>query len=205
MSALRELHVAHLRSQNLGQPLHELSRALRHLIVGQLWTQVTGKTLCHEFYGKPGPAPYELAEDLLYDQAVDLGLVDHQQHLSDAHASASANVKQSQHSSRDNAAGSASPAAELRSFSTDRGGGTSAEAFGAIYAVGDNPKADTAGALEAQRRGRPYVSMLVRTGVFQSGKTNDEEFPADVVVDDVDAAVQSALHRTRSMRWHSMR
>jgi ribonucleotide monophosphatase NagD (HAD superfamily) len=185
----------------------KLSERLRHLIIGQLWAQVTGKTLYHEFFGKPGPAPYELAEDLLYDQAVELGLVDHQQHLGDLHASTGPNAIQTHPQFRGNVEG-ASPAAELRSYNIDRGlpgDGASAEAFGAIYAVGDNPKADIAGALGAQRRGRPYVSMLVRTGVFQSRKMNDEEFPADVVVDDVDAAVQSALHRTRSMRWHSMR
>ena len=31
------------------------------------------------------------------------------------------------------------------------------------------------------------------------------QYPADFVVDDVDSAVQAALHRTRSALWHSMR
>ncbi|BDA43176.1 Haloacid dehalogenase-like hydrolase domain-containing 5 [Coccomyxa sp. Obi] len=78
-----------------------------------------------------------------------------------------------------------------------------ASAFGAIYAVGDNPKADIAG---ANAQGRPWVSMLVRTGVFTGGEgQNDREHPADVVVDDVADAVEAALHRTRSSEWHSLR
>jgi len=137
--------------------------------------QVTGRELNHEYMGKPNAAPYELAEQLLYDQAVELGLIEHRQ--------ASGEQKQTDQSSERD----------------------SSSAFGAIYAVGDNPKADIAGALQAQGRGRPYVAMLVKTGVFSGDKANDEEFPADVVVEDVDAAVQAALHRTRSMRWHSMR
>jgi len=137
--------------------------------------QVTGRELNHEYMGKPNAAPYELAEQLLYNQAVELGLIEHQQ------ASAE-QIQTYQSSERD-----------------------PSSAFGAIYAVGDNPKADIAGALQAQGRGRPYVAMLVKTGVFSGDKANDEEFPADVVVEDVDAAVQAALHRMRSMRWHSMR
>ena len=124
--------------------------------------QVTGRALeCH-FFGKPNQAPYELAAHRLYDQAVEMRLVDSQQSLKDEPA----------------------------------------KAFGAIYAIGDNPKADIAG---AKAQGVPWVSMLVRTGVFSGDTKNDEEDPADVVVDDVLDAVEAALHRTRSMRWHSMR
>ena len=78
-----------------------------------------------------------------------------------------------------------------------------ASVFGAIYAVGDNPKADIAG---ANAQGPPWVSMLVRTGVFTGHEGhNDREHPADVVVDDVLDAVEAALHRTRSSEWHSLR
>ena len=124
--------------------------------------QVTGRALECQFFGKPNRAPYELAEQLLYKQAVELGLADSQQ------------------------------------ASTEE----PARAFGAIYAIGDNPRADIAG---ASAQGRPWVSVLVRTGVFSGDAKNDEEYPADVVVDDVLDAVEAALHRTRSMRWHSMR
>ena len=75
-------------------------------------------------------------------------------------------------------------------------------AFGAIYAVGDNPKADVAG---ARSQGPPWVPVLVRTGVFSADAPNDAEHPADIVVDDVGGAVEAALHRTRSSMWHSMR
>ena len=73
--------------------------------------------------------------------------------------------------------------------------------FGAIFAVGDNPHADVAGANAA---GAPWVSVLVRTGVFQ-GAGNSPDHPAAIVVDDVAAAVRSALHRSRAATWHSMR
>lgn len=76
-----------------------------------------------------------------------------------------------------------------------------ASMFSAIYAVGDNPAADIRGANLA---GPPWVSMLVRTGVFAEG-SNSSTDPAHVVVTDVLAAVRAALHRTRNNRWHSMR
>ncbi|KAK9813601.1 hypothetical protein WJX73_010022 [Symbiochloris irregularis] len=61
--------------------------------------------------------------------------------------------------------------------------------FGTIVAIGDNPKSDIAGATAA---GRPWVSALVRTGVFQGGD-NDRQHPADLVVEDVLQAVTTAL------------
>ncbi len=53
--------------------------------------------------------------------------------------------------------------------------------------------------------GRSYVPILVRTGVFRGPQENSAEFPADLVVPDVDAAVAAALHRERGRHWHSMR
>ena len=137
--------------------------------------------------GKPNAAPYELAEQLLYDQALELGLIDQQQYPADQDHRFLDPEKQNDTTRPGNFRGNLS------------------SPFSAIYAVGDNPKADIAGALNARKWGRPYVAVLVRTGVFSGEKPNDEEFPADVVVDDVDAAVQAALHRARNMRWHSMR
>ncbi len=148
--------------------------------------QVTGRELNHEFMGKPNAAPYELAEQLLCDQAMELGLMDPQQYNAEQEETCPGTTEQAGAREHDSLGQSLSP-------------------FSAIYAVGDNPKADIAGALNARARGRPYVAMLVRTGVFSGERANDEEFPADVVVDDVDAAVQAALHRARNMRWHSMR
>ncbi|KAK9829998.1 hypothetical protein WJX72_009132 [[Myrmecia] bisecta] len=74
--------------------------------------------------------------------------------------------------------------------------------FGGIFMVGDNPKADVRG---ARLRGPPWVPILVRTGVFQGPEANDPEDPADIVVDDVAAAVDAALHRSRNSKWHSLR
>lgn len=76
-----------------------------------------------------------------------------------------------------------------------------AHALPQVFAVGDNPAADVRG---ANRAGPPWVSVLVRTGVFRGGKNSDTD-PAQIVVDDVEAAVEAGLHRTRSLRWHSMR
>ncbi|GIL56053.1 hypothetical protein Vafri_11504 [Volvox africanus] len=74
--------------------------------------------------------------------------------------------------------------------------------FSGIYAVGDNPAADVRGANQA---GSPWVSVLVRTGVFQGPGTNCDVDTARVAVDDVAAAIDAALHHSRGARWHSMR
>lgn len=74
--------------------------------------------------------------------------------------------------------------------------------FGAVYAVGDNPASDIAGARAA---GHPWTSILVRTGIFRRpAGENDPNHPADLVVQDVLQAVEAALHRTRHSKWHSM-
>ncbi|KAL3150736.1 hypothetical protein ABBQ32_000518 [Trebouxia sp. C0010 RCD-2024] len=74
--------------------------------------------------------------------------------------------------------------------------------FGAVYAVGDNPASDIAGARAA---GRPWTSILVRTGIFRRpAGENDPNHPADLVAQDVLQAVEAALHRTRHSKWHSM-
>lgn len=83
------------------------------------------------------------------------------------------------------------------SFST-----SSKPPFSAIYAVGDNSAADIRGANSA---GSPWVSMLVKTGVFPKELDNCPIDPAVFVVDDVEKAVDAAMHHTRSMKWHSMR
>lgn len=73
-----------------------------------------------------------------------------------------------------------------------------------IYAVGDNCEADIRG---ANGRGHPWVSILVETGVFQKSPELDNcPFdPADIVVEDIEQAVQAALHRWRHKKWHSLR
>jgi ribonucleotide monophosphatase NagD (HAD superfamily) len=80
--------------------------------------------------------------------------------------------------------------------------GAAARAFSGIFAVGDNPAADVRGANSA---GPPWVSVLVRTGVFQGPGANSTSDPAHVAVADALAAVEAALHRSRAARWHAMR
>ncbi|RKP05016.1 HAD-like domain-containing protein, partial [Thamnocephalis sphaerospora] len=58
-----------------------------------------------------------------------------------------------------------------------------------VYAVGDNPAADIAGA-----NGYGWTSILVRTGVFQ-GRDNDQKYPAAHVADHVGDAVRWAFER----------
>ncbi|KAK7811966.1 putative cdp-alcohol phosphatidyltransferase class-i family protein c22a12.08c, partial [Quercus suber] len=61
--------------------------------------------------------------------------------------------------------------------------------FKTIYMIGDNPLVDIKGARQA---GHPWFSILTRTGVFR-GKDNHAEFPADLVVDTVEEAVDYIL------------
>ena len=70
---------------------------------------------------------------------------------------------------------------------------------GGIYAIGDNPAADVLG---ANRAGSPWISCLVKTGVYRGGKPSS--IPS-ILVDDVAGAVDAALHRSRMEHWHSLR
>ncbi|KAK9126857.1 hypothetical protein Scep_015703 [Stephania cephalantha] len=63
--------------------------------------------------------------------------------------------------------------------------------FKTLYMIGDNPPVDIKGAKQA---GRPWFSILTRTGVFK-GKSNHAEFPADLVVDSVEEAVDFILKK----------
>ncbi|KAL0533800.1 hypothetical protein IC582_028071 [Cucumis melo] len=51
--------------------------------------------------------------------------------------------------------------------------------------IGDNPSVDINGAIQA---GSPWFSIMTRTGVFK-GKENHDKYPADLVVDSVEEAV----------------
>lgn len=63
--------------------------------------------------------------------------------------------------------------------------------FETLYMIGDNPAVDIKG---AQQAGHPWFSILTRTGVFQ-GEDNHAEFPADLVVDTVEEAVEYILKK----------
>ncbi|XP_048444648.1 uncharacterized protein YKR070W isoform X2 [Pyrus x bretschneideri] len=63
--------------------------------------------------------------------------------------------------------------------------------FKTLYMIGDNPAVDINGARQA---GHPWFSILTRTGVFK-GKENHAEFPADLVVDTVEEAVDFVLRK----------
>lgn len=57
--------------------------------------------------------------------------------------------------------------------------------FKTVYMIGDNPSVDINGAIQA---GSPWFSILTRTGVFK-GRENHDKYPADLVVDTVEEAV----------------
>lgn len=60
-----------------------------------------------------------------------------------------------------------------------------------VYAIGDNPASDIAGANAA---GAHWTSVLVRTGMF-TGAGNDAVHPARIVADDIGGAVDAILAR----------
>lgn len=60
-----------------------------------------------------------------------------------------------------------------------------------LYMIGDNPETDIAGAIGA---GRPWYSILVRSGSFRGGGNHDK-YPADKVVDNVYEAVDFVLKK----------
>mmetsp|Transcript_46327 Transcript_46327/g.118272 ORF Transcript_46327/g.118272 Transcript_46327/m.118272 type:complete len:177 (+) Transcript_46327:1199-1729(+) len=60
-------------------------------------------------------------------------------------------------------------------------------------------------AAAAAPAGHPWVSILVRTGVFQDTAPNCRIDPAQIVVDHVGDAVAAGAHHMRSLTWHSMR
>ncbi|XP_043700773.1 uncharacterized protein YKR070W isoform X2 [Telopea speciosissima] len=70
-------------------------------------------------------------------------------------------------------------------------GNTGSHPFKTLYMIGDNPSVDVKGARQA---GHPWFSILTRTGVFK-GKENHPEFPADLVVDTVQEAVEYILEK----------
>ena len=77
-------------------------------------------------------------------------------------------------------------------------GTSSARTLTRVYAIGDNPKSDIRG---ANNSGDHWTSILVRTGVFD-GMGNDEDDPADVVVNDVLDAVKFIIADTSKRSFH---
>ncbi|KAL2508535.1 hydrolase family protein/HAD-superfamily protein [Forsythia ovata] len=63
--------------------------------------------------------------------------------------------------------------------------------FKTLYMIGDNPSVDINGARQA---GLPWFSILTRTGVFK-GEKDHANYPADLVVDNVEQAVAYILRK----------
>ncbi|XVE79693.1 hypothetical protein DITRI_Ditri14bG0078400 [Diplodiscus trichospermus] len=63
--------------------------------------------------------------------------------------------------------------------------------FQTLYMIGDNPLVDIKGACQA---GNPWFPILTRTGVFKGDRhSNHSDFPANLVVDTVEEAVNFIL------------
>ncbi|KAI3852082.1 hypothetical protein MKW98_020081 [Papaver atlanticum] len=84
---------------------------------------------------------------------------------------------------------------QLQPFSRDNHVVKDGDAVGhpltSLYMIGDNPAVDIKG---AQQAGHPWFSVLTRTGIFR-GNENHEEYPADLVVDTVEDAVNYILDK----------
>ncbi|KAL9236746.1 hypothetical protein vseg_011380 [Gypsophila vaccaria] len=80
---------------------------------------------------------------------------------------------------------------ELRNHEFSNQGVAGISPFKTLYMIGDNPSVDIKGAHQA---GKPWFSILTRTGVFK-GKGNDHEFQADMVVETVEEAVDYILEK----------
>ena len=147
-----------------------------------LYEKMTGRPLKAKMsFGKPNPEPYRMIERVLEEQARALGLGG---------------------SGEGEGKGEALPLT-LPHPGVDSKGKAALPPFSAIYAIGDNSAADVRG---ANRAGHPWVSVLVRTGVFSGPPhSNCPTDPAHIVVDHVDDAVQAGLNLYRSKKWHSMR
>ncbi|EOY18494.1 Hydrolase family protein / HAD-superfamily protein isoform 1 [Theobroma cacao] len=74
---------------------------------------------------------------------------------------------------------------------SENNGVSGSHPFETLYMIGDNPSVDVKG---ARQSGHPWFSILTRTGVFR-GKDNHAEFPANLVVDTVEEAVDYILRR----------
>jgi HAD superfamily hydrolase (TIGR01456 family) len=69
-----------------------------------------------------------------------------------------------------------------------------------VYMVGDNPESDIRGANNYESpHGIDWVSLLVRTGVYQDRPGHKPAYEPRAIVDDVRAAVQYAL---KDSHWH---
>ena len=156
---------------------------------------MTGEPLRAHTFGKPNPAPYLLAEQLLLAQAQELGLG-----VPPGAVEAAAAAGRVVAAGTDHAGGTGAASAEQHQQQGRQQAARTPLPFSSIFMIGDNPRSVVAGAAAA---GRPWVSVLVtKTGV---ARQNSAAIPAQVVVDDVEAAVEAALHRARHAKWHSMR
>lgn len=139
-------------------PIPRFGMGAFRIILETLYEKLANRPLLYTSFGKPKAVAYELAEQALQKVARTMCSQHPQEILQFAH-----------HKSPR----SAGNASKDSSFLTT------------IYMIGDNPETDIAGAIAI---GRPWVSILVRSGCFKGG--NHDLYPAYKVVEDVYEALE---------------
>jgi hypothetical protein len=175
----------------------------------RLWLQVAGEPLRARFFGKPHPEPYGLVERLLVQQAHTLGL--------ELPTPAAAAADDSQAAAGDGAGQQPPPFSAVYAVGDNpaadvRGANAAGSPWVSVLVTETgvaraNCSTDPAQASHAAHDAVPSPPAGSRTGVpcTQLCVPPPCWAAAQVVVADVEAAVEAALHRTRSLRWHSMR
>lgn len=175
-------------------PVPRLAAGAFNVALSATWQAVCGTELVITQCGKPTTMTYNYAATQLAAWSVWSQQVGYRW-TNDSKGSSSS-------SGSSNSSGSSSIGGSSRSGSRDASSSSTAASpfdpnaapaspFTHIYMVGDNPKADIAGANAA---GGPWQSVLVRTGVFAGPPgSNDAAHPARHVVAGVKDAVDLAL------------
>lgn len=161
--------------------IHTCLTPFIHLARQGLCTRVAEATsqsvpLSVRFYGKPNPEPYAMAEQLLLQQAAELGIITCS---SDSSSSSSGRGSMANSSAKGGEASERLPQLP----------------FSSIFAVGDNPAADVRG---ANARGPPWVSVLVQTGRWSRWCGTAVQYGADRRV-----LLQVLQRRTHVMDFHT--
>ncbi len=143
-------------------PVTRFGMGAFRLALETLYKEVVGHPLAYHSFGKPKAVVYKLAENSLQHVAKLLN-TKHGKPLTSSEKVVSSHLE----------------SATVGEVNEEHC------ALKTIYMIGDNPETDIAGAIGV---GRPWFSILVRTGCFRQPE-NHPLYPADKVVEDVYEAI----------------
>ncbi|KAH8948515.1 hypothetical protein BDL97_11G098100 [Sphagnum fallax] len=143
-------------------PVTRFGMGAFRLALETLYKEVVGHPLAYHSYGKPKAVVYKLAENSLQHVAKLLNMK-HGKPLTSSEKVVSSHLE----------------SATVGEVNEEHC------ALKTIYMIGDNPETDIAGAIGV---GRPWFSILVKTGCFREPE-NHPLYPADKVVEDVYEAI----------------